>query len=525
VPVQIKGVIPPRKPPAADEPLPPVAAPTSKPPARAKRAPLRDSLVDAGIARDRTRRATQALRVREDDDARARLSNDTRRKLEIVEMPIDELLSAKRRGRKTSEAQLVRLRASLRRYGFRLPILIDRDKGIVVGHGLAEAARDIGFETAPVVCQDDLDPKEAEHLALTLNRTGETGEWDIPALKPILEDFVEDGEDLTLAGFDDPFLDTILADETELRPERPLDVPEVVVTRPDDVWALDDHRVGCLNAEHGEAVKKVTGGVPVVAGFFDFPFNVPIKGFVTSKAHKTFVMGAGEMSAEAFQAFLTNMLLAMFAVIVPGGVLFACMDWRSIDLLMAAARAAGYEIVTLAVWSKGAGGQPGGLYRSAHELVLVLRKPGGTMINNVKGGKYRTNVWSYPGGASFGSEARDGLKSHSTPKSPSMVADALADVSRRGDVVADFCVGGGTTLIAAERTGRVFYGGDLDPQYVDITVLRWQRETGRLARLLATGETYAEVAQRRAAETASGAPPNDASATDLPVPSKPFPNS
>ena len=528
MPVKIDGEIFPRKPvpvplPAEPAPMPaakpstdapPVTPSPDTPPPKASgsgatgktkptaRKAVRDPLTDAGLAKDRGRRRTQALRVREESDAAERRPNTPAWTMQVVEMPIDALRPAKRRGRRTSEAQLTRLRAALRRFGFRLPVLVDGEHRLIAGHGLVEAARDLGFEMVPVIACDDLDERDAEYLALTLNRLGETGDWDLEALRPIIVDLAD--EDLGLAGFEDSFLDTVMAGDEEARPERPLEVPEFVVSRLGDVWALDDHRVSCMDAQEIEALQGLLDGRPLRAAFVDPPFNLEIQGFVTSKAHKTFVMGAGEMSDTAFEDFLTRSFRTLSAALVPGGVVFACMDWRSIHRLRAAGESAGFETMNLVVWNKGAGGQPGGLYRSAHELVLVLRKPGDKMVSTVKGGKYRTNVWTYPGGASLGSETRKGLASHSTPKNPAMVADAIADVTHRGDLVADTFLGGGTTLIAAERRGRVFVGGDLDPLYVDVALLRWQRETGRRARLIATGETYDEVRARRAREGAAG---------------------
>ena len=226
---------------------------------------------------------------------------------------------------------------------------------------------------------------------------------------------------------------------------------------------------------------------------------MPIGGFVSSKAHREFVMGVGD---EGRSGTPDGELGHPVAVSSARGIIFACMDWRSDHILRSAGEAAGLELINKCVWAKPNGGQ-GSLYRSGHEMILVFKVPGGEICNNIqlaRTGRYRTNVWSYPGGSSLGSEVRAGLDSHSTPKNPDMVRDAIEDVTRRGDFVIDTFLGGGTTLIAAERAGRRFAGGDLDPTYVDVAALRWMRETGRKAVLAATGETFEAVRARRAEE-------------------------
>ena len=156
-------------------------------------------------------------------------------------------------------------------------------------------------------------------------------------------------------------------------------------------------------------------------------------------------------------------------------------------------------MLNLIVWAKTNAGM-GSLYRSRHELMPIFKKGKASHINNVqlgKNGRWRSNVWTYPGASSIGSEARQGLQHHPTVKPVAMLEDALLDITERGDIVLDPFLGSGSTLIAAEKTGRRCRGLELDPLYVDVILRRYEAVTGRPAVLESTGETYAELALRR----------------------------
>ena len=149
----------------------------------------------------------------------------------------------------------------------------------------------------------------------------------------------------------------------------------------------------------------------------------------------------------------------------------------------------------------------GSLYRSQHELLPLFKKGFASHVNNVelgKKGRWRSNVWTYPGASSLGSDARRGLQDHPTVKPTVMLEDALLDLTNRGDFVLDPFLGSGSTLIAADKTGRVCRGVELDPLYVDVIVRRYEATSGEAAVLVETGETFEDLEQRRARERASG---------------------
>jgi DNA modification methylase len=188
--------------------------------------------------------------------------------------------------------------------------------------------------------------------------------------------------------------------------------------------------------------------------------------------------------------------------IVDGAAIFACMDWRHTEHIQGAARSAGLRHLNTIVWSKGNGGL-GGLYRSAHEFVFLFRKGDAAMLNNVglgKHGRDRTNVWVYAGANQRGSSAHAQAADHPTPKPIELVADALLDVTARGDIVIDPFAGSGTTIISAHGKDRIAYAMELDPLYVDLIIRRFQAFTGIVAVLAESGKTFVEVAQERTAQ-------------------------
>jgi len=191
-------------------------------------------------------------------------------------------------------------------------------------------------------------------------------------------------------------------------------------------------------------------------------------------------MASGEMSEDEFRTFLSDTLGAAAAVSRDGAIHYVCMDWRHLDDVTAAGRLVYDDLLNICIWNKSNAGM-GSLYRSKHEMVFVYRvgsAPHANMVELGKHGRNRTNVWDYPSVNSMAGSRREDLALHPTVKPVAMVADAYQDVTKRGDVVFDMFLGSGTSLIAAERTGRRFRGCDIDPAYVDVAVERWAQLTG-----------------------------------------------
>jgi hypothetical protein len=234
----------------------------------------------------------------------------------------------------------------------------------------------------------------------------------------------------------------------------------------------------------------------------DPPYNVPIAGHVCGKGkvkHREFAMAAGEMSPQQFTAFLRAAFSLPHDFSRDGALHFYFMDWRHLGEIQEAALPLFGPPRQLCVWVKDNGGM-GSFYRSQHELVFVFKRGDAPHINNFElgqHGRYRTNVWTYPGVNTLKGKGYQLLALHPTVKPVGLIADALRDCSHRKGIVLDPFAGSGTILIAAERTGRQARAIELDPQYVDVGLLRWQRVTGKQATLAATGQSWAEVRAER----------------------------
>ena len=206
------------------------------------------------------------------------------------------------------------------------------------------------------------------------------------------------------------------------------------------------------------------------------------------------------MSETQFIAFLTRAFRLLAEHSRDGSLSFQYMDWSHAYEILTAGREVYRELKNICVWNKDNGGM-GSLYRSKHELVFVFKNGIGPHVNNIelgRFGRYRTNVWDYPGMNSKHKGRDEALALHPTVKPVAMFADAILDCSNRGDVVLDAFLGSGTTLLAAERTSRVCRGIEIDPAYVDVAITRWQQMTGNEARLEGSTETFAEISAQRA---------------------------
>lgn len=213
-------------------------------------------------------------------------------------------------------------------------------------------------------------------------------------------------------------------------------------------------------------------------------------------------MGCGEMSDDQFRDFLADYLKLAKEHSRAGAVLYACMDWRQIDLLLTAGRDAELHRINKAIWFKGSGGM-GGLYRSAYEEIAVFCTEKSPATNNVKlgaSGRDRMNVWQYAGANQKGSSAGKALGDHPTPKPVELVVDALLDVTNRGDIVFDPFMGSGTTIIACEQASRRARGMEIAPEFVDVAIHRWQQKTGQAAIHANLRLSFAEVEAQRSVE-------------------------
>lgn len=324
-----------------------------------------------------------------------------------------------------------------------------------------------------------------------------------------LKELAELDFELPALGFSLAEIDTLFDEAEEARtdiedePEDDIpDMPPSPVTRPGDIWQLGNHRLLCGDARDPDNLALLLNGEEVDMIFTDPPYNVPIDGHVCGSGrirHREFAMGAGEMSMDEFTEFLIATLGPAAKACRDGAISFVCMERRHMGELIVAGREAFTELKNVCVWNKKNAGM-GTFYRSKHEMIFVFKIGTAAHINNFglgDKGRYRTNVWDYAGITSSGSTRLSDLAMHPTVKPVALVGHAMCDCSKRGDVILDVFGGSGSTLIAAEKCGRVARLIEFDPGYCDVTIRRFERTTGRNARLAGSGYTFESVAGDR----------------------------
>lgn len=420
----------------------------------------------------------------------------------IEHVPTDAVRPRPGNPRTHSAKQIQQIADSIAAFGFNNPILIDGQRQIVAGHGRWAAAHLLKLPSVPTVQLHHMTPEQVRAYVIADNKLVENSGWDKELLKFEISAILEADPEFSLdmLGFETPELDILFGEQKKTLQEVAVDPVGAAVSHLEDLWLIGDHRLYCGSALAGASYTALLAGCAAKAIFTDPPYNVPIKGHVGGNGkiqHREFVMASGEMSPDEFQAFLKTSCGLMANALTPGGIAFLCMDWRGALALQLAAHPAFSELKNICVWDKGSGGM-GSLYRSQHELVFVYKAGKQPHTNNVELGRHgrnRTNVWSYAGVLA----RRGELALHPTVKPVTMIADAIRDVTKRGDIVLDPFAGSGSTLLAAHRTKRRGYAIELDPLYVDVAIRRLEAETGLTASLAATGETFAERAARAAA--------------------------
>lgn len=431
----------------------------------------------------------------------------------IAYVAIDEIKAARRNPRTHGAKQIKLLETSIRKFGFTVPLLIADDGTIVAGHGRLLAARNLGMTELPCIRLSHLSPEERRAYLIADNRVAELAGWDKSALALELKELGELKIDLAVTGFELPQIDILIQDTEASAPvksEAHDDIPPPstrarTVSRLGDLWRCGRHALIVGDAKDPSVLSRLMWGMKAAMLFTDPPYNVPIAGHVSGKGaikHRDFVEASGEMTPAQFTAFLRLTLGNAAGACKDGAIAFVCMDWRHQRELLDAGYQVFSELKNLCVWAKNNGGM-GTFYRSRHELIFVWKVGAAAHTNNFglgDKGRYRTNVWSgYAGVNTFKVGRMEELELHPTVKPVALVADAIRDVSHRGEVVLDCFGGSGTTMIAAEETGRIARLIEIDPGYADVIVTRFEKFTGVAARLASTGQSFEEVAMERLA--------------------------
>lgn len=426
--------------------------------------------------------------------------------LHVAYRPITELKLDPKSPRLHTARHIKQVEASIRTFGFLVPVLIGADGTIIAGHARFLAAQRLGCTEIPTIAVSHLSPEQRRAYQIADNRLTDISSWDEKLLAETLRDLSVLDLDFSLdvTGFDLPDIDVrieALSLTSAAEPDAADDVPPPAdgppITQPGDLWLLGQHRVLCGSALEATSFAVMMEGRQASMVFTDPPYNVRIEGNVSGLGavkHRDFAMGVGEMTETEFTAFLGKALGLAALHSMDGSLHYVCIDWRHLREVQAAAHQVYTEMKNLCVWAKDNAGM-GSFYRSQHELVLVFKNGKGRHRNNVelgRHGRHRTNVWRYPGVNSFNRNTQEGnlLALHPTVKPVALVADAILDCTSRRDIVLDPFLGSGSTLMAAERVGRRCYGTELDPVYVDTIIRRWQAVTGDQARRAGDNQTF-----------------------------------
>lgn len=395
---------------------------------------------------------------------------------------IDALIPYARNSRTHSDAQVAQIAASIKEFGFTNPVLIDSNGGIIAGHGRVLAARKLGLTDVPCIRLDHLTDAQKRAYVIADNRLALNSGWDMEMLKVEFADLQELGFDLELTGFDLDEIKELLAPvgtEGLTDPDDAPPLPENPRTRPGDIWVMGKHRLLCGDSTSVSDLEKLTEGQLVDMWLTDPPYNVAYEGGTKDKLK----IKNDEMGDEQFRQFLRDAYTAADMVMKPGAVFYIWhADKEGLNFRLAC-QDAGWTVRQQLIWKKSSLVLGRWDYQSKHEPCLYGWKEGAAHLWAAD--RKQTTILE------FDKPSRNG--EHPTMKPVALFEYQLLNNTKGGDQVLDSFGGSGTTLIAAEKNGRVARIMELDPKYCDVIVRRWQDFTGKIATHAETGEPFAEV--------------------------------
>jgi DNA methylase/ParB-like nuclease domain len=396
----------------------------------------------------------------------------------VRQVAIDKIKSNSKNARTHSAKQIRQIANSIVAFDFTNPLLVSEDFDLIAGHGRYQAAKLLGLEIVPVIVLAGLSPAKRRALAIADNRIAENAGWDrkllaleLPELADVL---TSEGLDISILGFE-----AVEIEDIQTGSEAPRQSPQdridpkwsdaITVSKPGDLWLLGNHRLLCDDVAAG-ALARLMGDDRADLAFID-------------------VRATGESSD--FIPLLSVALAAAAAVSSEGAIHFVGMDWRHTAECMAAAKPIYGDPINLVVWVKSSVSE-GTFYQSQYELIGMFRAGQPPHLDEELRCR-RSDVWRYRGAKSFGSGRMKALRS----KPVALIADAIKDCTHRGDVVLDVSFGSGTTIVAAERTGRHARALETEPGLVDLAIRRWQKLTRSEARHAGSGTSFDQVAADR----------------------------
>jgi DNA modification methylase len=425
--------------------------------------------------------------------------------LQVCMWPIDRPIPYARNSRKIPERAIDKVAASIQEFGWRVPIVVDKDGVVICGHTRLLAAKKLGLREVPVHVADNLTPAQVKAYRLMDNRSHQDTDWDVDLLGPELEDLAGLDFDLSLTGFDQHEIDKFLADpDDEDRANAAPPAPDDPVTKPGDLWLCGKHRVLCGDSTSADSVARLLGDRKPRLMVTDPPYGVSLDsewrdrsginkhGPAEPSYMKRRIAGhtettiSGDTRADWSEAF---------ALVPSLEILYA---WHATSHMVEVAQGIeriGFELRQQLIWFKTNAAISRSAYHWQHEPCLYAVRKGKTA--NWQGTRDQTTVWSAASPKMIMGGSKEQKLNHPTQKPVELMRRPILNHTKRGELVFEPFLGSGTTLAAAEITERVCLGIELDAKYVDVVVLRWQGLTGKQAKLDGEGRTFDEIAVER----------------------------
>lgn len=424
--------------------------------------------------------------------------------LNVQQIELEQLVPYARNARTHSESQVAQIAGSIAEFGFVNPVLVGGDNIIIAGHGRVMAAKKLGLKTVPTIKLDHLTENQRRALVIADNKIAENAGWDEELLRLELQNLADEDFDLDLLGFDDVELDDLLTslddDEAAALDENIPEVQENPVSRTGDIWIMGEHRLLCGDSTSEADMKKLMAGELADMVFTDPPYNVNYGDTAKDKLRSKGGAKAGrkimnDNLGDDFEGFLTAACKNMLAY--TKGALYICMSSSELDTLQSAFRNAGGKWSTFIIWAKNTFTLGRSDYQRQYEPILYGWKDGNDRY--WCGARDQGDVWFY------NKPQKNDL--HPTMKPVDLVVRGIKNSSKTLDIVLDPFGGSGSTLIAAEHTGRQARLIELDPKYVDVIVRRWQEMTGLQATLSGADQEFKAVEKDRLGSKAEASLP------------------
>jgi len=406
----------------------------------------------------------------------------------IKAISISELIPYPSNARSHSDAQVAQIAGSIQEFGFNNPILVDKNNGVIAGHGRLLAARKLGLKEVPIICLDHLTDTQRKAYILADNKLALNAGWDADLLKLELGNLIDDDFDVSLVGFSDDELATILAEPTAGLTDED-DIPEALqepVSAIGCVWVLGKHRLICGDCTDALVVEKVLNGVQPHLMVTDPPYGVEYDADWRNHALRADgSTGDGRAIGKVENDNRADWSEAW--ALFPGDVAYVWHAGRHASGVQLSLESCDFDIRCQIVWAKTRFAIGRGDYHWQHEpcWYAVRRSKKG----HWSGDRSQSTLWTIPHNKSE--------TGHSTQKPVECMRRPIENNSNAGQVIYEPFSGSGTTIIAAETTGRYCYAIELNPAYVDVAVKRWQDFTGEQAILDGTNKTFSEIADGR----------------------------